>query len=102
MRVELTFTNKGKLAIANFSNEELLEIFSRYMNTLKKKYDIEVAVDHESNPNIISDNVLLVHADNVNCDAETFFKELSRDVKVPLKKRLEGNLDNVFKIKISE
>ncbi len=40
----MKFTSKGKAAIENFNNEELLEIFARYIKTLSKKYDIEVDV----------------------------------------------------------
>lgn len=102
MKINLKFTNKGKIAIENFNNEELLEIFARYIKTLTKKYDIEVDVPIEVNQNIVHDGAVIATAKNVNCDAETFFKELSRDVKVPLKKRLGGKLENVFKIEITE
>ncbi|MCA0755719.1 hypothetical protein KP806_11710 [Paenibacillus sp. N4] len=99
MRVNLNFTNKGQAAIAKFTNEELLEIFARYSNTLMKKYSIDVSVQEEGNEAIADKGVLTVSVDNVECDVETFFKELGRDVKVPLKKRLtqEEKLDNVFK-----
>ena len=99
MRINLNFTNKGQAAIAKFTNEELLEIFARYSNTLMKKYSIDVSVQEEGNEAIVDKGVLTVSVDNVECDVETFFKELGRDVKVPLKKRLtqEEKLDNVFK-----
>ncbi|CAM3983118.1 hypothetical protein L1N85_05060 [Paenibacillus alkaliterrae] len=99
MRINLNFTNKGQAAIAKFNNEELLEIFARYSNTLMKKYSIEVTVPEEGNEAIIDRGVLSVLVDKVECDVDTFFKELGRDVKVPLKKRLspEDKLDNVFK-----
>lgn len=102
MRINLNFTNKGQVAIGNFSNEELIEIFSRYMNTLTKKYNIDIIVPVEVNQNIVTDNSLIVMAENVKCDVEVFFKELGRDIKIPLKKRLEGKLDTVFKTEIIE
>ncbi|WP_028544446.1 hypothetical protein [Paenibacillus taiwanensis] len=102
MQINLIFTNKGKVAIENFNNEELIEIFTRYSNTLTKKYDIEIIVPVEANANITEEGVLTVVAQQVNCDVETFFKELGRDIKVPLKKRLGTKLDTVFKIKIVE
>jgi hypothetical protein len=99
MKMNLNFTNKGQAAIGNFNNEELLEIFARYSNTLMKKYSIEVTVPAEGNDAIVDKGKLVVLVDNVECDVDTFFKELGRDVKVPLKKRLspEDKLDNVFK-----
>lgn len=100
MRVNLNFTNKGKVAVDNFNNEELLEIFTRYMNTLVKKYDLEISVLPELNPAILQEGRIIVMVENVNCDINQFFKELEKDVKVPLKKRLEGKLDNVFKTEI--
>ncbi|MCE3202098.1 hypothetical protein [Paenibacillus sonchi] len=102
MRVNIKFTAKGKAAIENFNNEELLEIFARYIKTLTKKYDIEVDVPLEVNQNIVNDGTLVAMAQNVNCDVDTFFKELSRDIKVPLKKRLGGKLENVFKTEFIE
>lgn len=102
MRVNLKFTSKGKAAIENFSNEELLEIFARYIKTLTKKYDIEVDVPLEVNQSIVADGIIIAMAQNVKCDAEAFFKELGRDIKVPLKKRLGGKLENVFKIEFIE
>ncbi|WP_029192286.1 hypothetical protein [Paenibacillus harenae] len=98
-KVRLNFTNKGQAAIGKFSNEELLEIFARYSNTLMKKYSIEVTVPAEGNEAIIEKGTLSVYVDKVECDVDTFFKELGRDVKVPLKKRLTSDekLDNVFK-----
>jgi len=97
--MNLNFTNKGQAAIKNFNNEELLEIFGRYSNTLSKKYSIDVNVPSDINPDIIGKGELVVIIENVQCDVETFFKELGRDVKVPLKKRLTptDKLDNVFK-----
>jgi len=99
VRVNLNFTAKGQAAIENFDNEELIEIFARYSNTLTKKYTVDVAVPSEDNSNIAADGTLVVLLSNVNCDVETFFKELGRDIKIPLKKRLKLNekLDNVFK-----
>ncbi|UVI31034.1 hypothetical protein [Paenibacillus spongiae] len=98
MNINLTFTAKGKIAIDNFTNEELLEIFNRYSNTLRKKYSVDITYPLEWNQNIGTDGVVKVTADKIECDIEQFFKELGRDIKVPLKKRLQGNLDNVFKI----
>ncbi|WP_424766465.1 hypothetical protein [Paenibacillus sp. sgz302251] len=99
MRMNLNFTNKGQAAIAKFNNEELLEIFARYSNTLMKKYSIEITVPAEGNEAIVEKGAMTVIADKIECDVDTFFKELGRDVKVPLKKRLspEDKLDNVFK-----
>lgn len=98
MQMNLIFTTKGKVAIENFSNEELVEIFNRYTNTLSKKYVIDVTIPVELNQNIVADGALKVIVDNVKCDIDIFFRELGRDVKIPLKKRLDGKLDNVFKI----
>ncbi len=104
MKVNLNFTNKGQAAITKFSNEELLEIFARYSNTLMKKYSIEVKVPEQGNDAIVDRGVLSVDVDQIECDVETYFKELGRDVKVPLKKRLSSDekLDNVFKIEVVE
>lgn len=102
MKINMKFTSKGKVAIENFNNEELLEIFARYIKTLSKKYDIEVDIPLEDNQNIVGDGAVIANANNVKCDVESFFKELSRDIKVPLKKRLGGKLENVFKTEISE
>ncbi|MNZ82885.1 hypothetical protein D3C78_1015960 [compost metagenome] len=102
MKINMKFTSKGKVAIENFNNEELLEIFARYIKTLSKKYDIEVDVPLEENQNIVGDGAVIATAQNVKCDVETFFKELGRDIKVPLKKRLGGKLENVFKTEITE
>lgn len=102
MKINLNFTTKGKIAIGNFTNEELIEVFGRYSNTLTKKYSVEVKVPTESNQNIISDGTIRVELSNVNCDVDIFFREFGRDIKVPLKKRLDGSLDNVFKIEIVE
>ncbi|MBT2290703.1 hypothetical protein J7E73_16510 [Paenibacillus albidus] len=102
MKINMKFTSKGKAAIENFNNEELLEIFARYIKTLTKKYDIEVDVPLDVNQNIVGDGVITATAKNVKCDADTFFKELGRDIKVPLKKRLGGKLENVFKTEIIE
>jgi len=104
MKINLNFTNKGQAAISKFNNEELLEIFARYSNTLMKKYSIEVTVPAEGNEAIIERGKLSVYVDKIECDVETFFKELGRDVKVPLKKRLtpEDKLDNVFKAETIE
>lgn len=102
LNVHLNFTNKGKLVIENFNNEELIEIFSRYMNTLTKKYAVDVNVPEEANQNIVQDGSFKVILSNVQCDVDTFFKELGRDIKIPLKKRSEGKLENVFKIQVME
>ncbi|MBD2867986.1 hypothetical protein [Paenibacillus arenilitoris] len=104
MKMNLHFTNKGRAAIGKFSNEELLEIFGRYSNTLMKKYAIEVTVPAEGNEEVVERGVLTVLIDQVECDVDTFFKELGRDVKVPLKKRLNDDekLDNVFKAAAAE
>lgn len=98
MQMKLIFTTKGKVAIENFSNEELMEIFNRYSNTLSKKYVIDVSIPVELNQDIIGDGNLKVVLENVKCDVDLFFRELGRDVKIPLKKRLDGKLDNVFKV----
>lgn len=98
MRINVIFTTKGKVAIENFTNEELIEIFLRYSNTLKKKYEVNISVPLEENQNIVADGVMKVSLSEINCDVEAFFKELGRDIKVPFKKRLNGTLDNVFKI----
>jgi hypothetical protein len=100
VRFKLNFTNQGKTAIENFNNEELIEIFTRYGNTLTKKYAVDLSVPAEVNQNIAVEGSLKVLMENVNCDVDTFFKELSRDIKIPLKKRLDGKLDNVFKIEV--
>lgn len=98
----MKFTTKGKAAIEYFNNDELLEIFTRYIRTLTKKYDIEVELPLENNQNIVQDGAIHAVANHVNCDVVTFFKELSRDVKVPLKKRIGVKLENVFKTDIVE
>lgn len=99
LKINLNFTTKGKAAIQNFTNEELIEIFNRYSNTLTKKYIIDVTIPDEVNENIVLDGNLKVVLTNVNCDVDIFFRELGRDLKVPLKKRLNGiTLDNVFKV----
>jgi hypothetical protein len=99
LKYNLNFTPKGKAAIENFSNEELLEIFARYANTLTKKYSVDITVPSEGNQGIIENGTLKVQLSNVMCDVDLFFRELGRDVKVPLKKRLAGGtLDNVFKV----
>lgn len=49
MRVNLKFTNKGQVAVEKFNNEELIEIFTRYIKTLSKKYDISVTVPEDLN-----------------------------------------------------
>ncbi|WNR42121.1 hypothetical protein [Paenibacillus roseipurpureus] len=100
MNVHLNFTNKGKVVIENFNNEELIEIFSRYINTLTKKYAVDITVPAEANQNIVQDGSFKVVLSNVQCDVDTFFKELGRDIKVPLKKRADGKLENVFKIQV--
>jgi len=98
VQVNLIFTTKGKVAIGNFTNDELMEIFRRYTNTLLKKYTLEVSIPNELNLDIIGDGNLTVILDNVKCDVDLFFRELGRDIKIPLKKRLDGKLDNVFKV----
>jgi hypothetical protein len=100
VKMKLKFTPKGQIAIENFNNEELIEIFARYSNTLTKKYSVDVSVPAEMNSNIVEDGSIQVVLENVDCDVDTFFKELGRDIKVPLKKRLEGKLDNVFKTEV--
>jgi hypothetical protein len=103
VKINLRFTTKGKIAIENFENEELIEIFTRYSNTLtKSKHAADISIPVEVNQNIAHEGVLQLSLANVKCDVETLFKELGRDIKVPLKKRLEGKLDNVFKIEIIE
>ncbi|WP_373280732.1 hypothetical protein [Paenibacillus pini] len=100
--MKLIFTNKGKNAIENFKNDELIEVFSRYSKTLMKKYDLVMSVPEESNHNIVEEGTLKVKLEDVKCDVDTFFKELARDVKVPLKKRIVvgETLDNVFKTEV--
>ncbi|OBA01441.1 hypothetical protein A9P44_24410 [Paenibacillus polymyxa] len=100
MRVNLKFTNKGQVAVEKFNNEELIEIFSRYIKTLCKKYDISVTVPEELNGQILEEGTVKVVLDKINCDMDAFFKELSRDIKVPLVKRLGTKLDNVFKTEV--
>jgi hypothetical protein len=100
VEIKLKFTTKGKIAIENFENEELIEIFARYSNTLTKKYAVDITIPVDVNQNIVQDGSLTVLLENVQCDVETLFKELGRDIKVPLKKRLEGKLDTVFKTEI--
>jgi hypothetical protein len=100
VRVNLKFTNKGQVAIENFNNDELIEIFTRYINTLMKKYAVDITVPTEVNQNIAVDGNIKVSLENVKCDVDTFFKELGRDIKIPLKKRIEGKLDTVFKIEV--
>lgn len=102
MRVNLNFTTKGQMAIDNFNNGELIEIFTRYMRTLTKHYDIDITVPTDVNQNISEEGILKVYLKNINCDVNAFFKELGRDIKVPLKKRLDtnGKLDHVFKIEV--
>jgi hypothetical protein len=102
MRVNLNFTNKGRVAITNFSNDELIEIFTRYIKTLSKHYPIDVSIPIEENQDIVGEGVLKVIAENVDCDATAFFKELGRDVRVPFRKRHAEKLDNVYKIVIVE
>lgn len=104
MKVNLNFTNKGQIAIDNFDNSELIEIFSRYMKTLTKQFAIETTVPVEANQNISEEGILRVSLANVNCDVNIFFKELGKDIKVPLKKRLDknGKLDGVFKLEVIE
>ncbi len=98
MNIKLNFTAKGKIAIANFSNEELIELFTRYSNTLTKKYAVDISIPVALNENIVSDGVIKLVLANVECDIDVFFRELGRDIKVPLKKRLGVALDNVFKL----
>jgi hypothetical protein len=97
VRINVNFTKQGQTAIENFNNDELIEIFTRYIKTLTKKYEVDITVPIEVNQNIAVEGTLKVTLENVNCDVDTFFKELGRDIKLPLKKRLDGKLDNVFK-----
>jgi hypothetical protein len=80
------------VAISNFNNDELIEIFTRYIKTLSKHYSIDVFVSAEENDNIIG------------VASVAFFKELGRDIKVPLKKRLGvgAKLDTVYKIVVAQ
>jgi hypothetical protein len=98
VNIKLNFTAKGKIAIANFSNEELIELFTRYSNTLTKKYAVDISIPVTMNENIVGDGVIKLVLSNVECDIDVFFRELGRDIKVPLKKRLGVALDNVFKL----
>ncbi|NMO97067.1 hypothetical protein [Paenibacillus lemnae] len=105
MIVQLNFTNKGQAAINLFDNSEIIEIFTRYIKTLTKNYDINTTVPVEDNNNIKEAGTVKVIVDHANCDVEVFFKELGRDIKVPLKKRIGGTnskLDNVFKVEVKE
>jgi hypothetical protein len=102
VKINLKFSTKGQIAIKNFENDEILEIFTRYSNTLKKKYMLDVNVPTDANPNIVSEGALKIILDNVECDIDTFFRELGRDIKVPLKKRYDGKLDNLFKMEVIE
>ncbi|MEX2462023.1 MAG: hypothetical protein WD469_12155 [Paenibacillaceae bacterium] len=102
MKINLKFSAKGQIAIKNFENDEILEIFTRYSNTLKKKYMVDVNVPADINQRIIEDGILTMILENVECDIETFYRELGRDIKVPLKKRFDGKLDNLFKIEVME
>ncbi|TCZ76530.1 hypothetical protein E0485_13075 [Paenibacillus albiflavus] len=102
MRINLNFTNKGRVAIGNYTNDELLEIFTRYIKTLSKHYAIDVFIPAEDNTKIVEEGILKVTAENVQCDPIAFFKELGRDVKVPFKKRHPEKLDAVFKIVLVE
>ncbi|MNW26947.1 hypothetical protein D3C74_37310 [compost metagenome] len=95
--MKLHFTNKGKSAVEKFTNDELLEIFARYSNTLTKKYDVSVVVPEEDNPNIVEEGAIQLQLEQVQCDPDVFLKELGRDIKVPLVKRLGAKLDQVFK-----
>ncbi|TFE23342.1 hypothetical protein [Cohnella luojiensis] len=98
MNVKLNFTAKGKIAIANFSNDELIELFTRYSNTLSKNHSIDISIPNEANRNIVGDGFIKLALSNVECDIDVFFRELGRDIKVPLKKRLGVAIDNVFKL----
>jgi len=102
VEIKLSFTTKGKVAIENFTNEELIEIFTRYSNTLTKKYTVDITVPSDVNQSITADGILKMRVENVNCDIDIFFRELGRDIKVPFKKRSGGTLDNVFKVAKSE
>jgi hypothetical protein len=102
VKINLKFSAKGQIAIKNFENDEILEIFTRYSNTLKKKYMLDLNVPADVNQNIVSEGNLTLLLDNVECDIDTFFRELGRDIKVPLKKRFDGKLDNLFKMEVLE
>ncbi|WP_379126687.1 hypothetical protein [Paenibacillus sp. sgz500958] len=103
MNINLSFTPKGKAAIEKFTNDELIEVFTRYTNTLTKKYSVDFKVPAEVNTDIVADGALNMNLSNVKCDINHFFRELGRDVKVPLKKRMgTGTLDNVFKVVVRE
>jgi len=102
VKINLKFSTKGQIAIKNFENDEILEIFTRYSNTLKKKYMVNVNVPTDVNQNIINEGNIIILLDNVECDIDTFFRELGRDIKVPLKKRFDGKLDNLFKMEVVE
>ena len=100
MKIQLCFTAHGQKAINEFENHELIESFSRHMKTLTKKYTVVTTVPLIDNQDIASAGVL-----NVNCEAETneanmFFRELARDMKSPLNKRITGKLGNIFNAKV--
>jgi hypothetical protein len=102
VKVNLKFSTKGQTAIKNFENDEIIEIFGRYSNTLTKKYMVSISVPTDVNQNIVENGAITILLDNVECDVDTFFRELGRDIKVPLKKRFEGKLDTIFKTEIIE
>jgi hypothetical protein len=100
MKIQLCFTAHGQKAINEFENHELIESFSRHMKTLTKKYTVITSVPLMDNQDIALAGVL-----NVNCEAETneanmFFRELARDMKSPLNKRITGKLGNIFNAKV--
>jgi hypothetical protein len=100
VQVNLKFTTKGQVALNNFDNGEIIELFTRYSNTLKKKYMLELSVPNDVNQNINEQGAVVLLLDHVECDIDIFFRELGRDIKVPLKKRFEGKLDTIFKTEI--
>lgn len=102
MKFQLCFTAHGQKAINEFENHELIESFSRHMKTLTKKYTVVTSVPPSDNQNIATAGLL-----NVTCVAEAkeanlFFKELARDMKSPLNKRVEGKLGNIFNVKVAK
>lgn len=100
MKIQLCFTAHGQKAINEFENHELIESFSRHMKTLTKKYTVITSVPLIDNQNIVSTGVLNVICDAESKEANMFFKELARDMKSPLNKRITGKLGNIFNAKV--
>ena len=102
MRFQLCFTAHGQKAINEFENHELLESFSRHMKTLTKKYTVVTSVPVHDNQDIASAGVLHVICEAEIKEANLFFKELARDMRNPLNKRVAGKLGNIFNVKATK